>query len=182
MKKVITANIGGKSFMIDEDAFARLQHYLDRFKATITDPKDAEEVMYDIELRVAEILQEHLRNEMQSVNGVMVNSVIAQLGHPEGAQEYDVPKAPYTYTRPRRRLYRDPDHRMLGGVCSGVAAFFDIDTTLVRFLMLLLIIFAGAGFWLYVILWIVVPVAATVSEKLEMRGEPATAENIRNAR
>ncbi|MDR2801856.1 MAG: PspC domain-containing protein [Prevotellaceae bacterium] len=182
MKKVITANIGGKSFMIDEDAFAKLQNYLDSFKATIAHPKDAEEIMDEIELRVAEILQEHLRNEMQSVNCAMVDIVIAQLGKPEGAQEYDNPHTQYTPPRPRKRLYRDTDHQMLGGVCSGVAAFFDLDIILVRVIFLAMLIFGGAGFWLYIILWIVAPAARTVAEKLEMRGEPATAENIKNAR
>ncbi|MDR0695024.1 MAG: PspC domain-containing protein [Prevotellaceae bacterium] len=182
MKKVITASIGGKSFMIDEDAFAKLQNYLDSFKATIAHPKDAEEIMEEIEFRIAEILQEHLYNEMQSVNCAMINIVIAQLGKPEGAREYDHPYTPYNPTRPRKRLYRDPDHRFIGGVCSGVAAFFDLDITLVRVIFLVLFIFVGAGFGLYIILWIVTPAARTVAEKLEMRGEPATAENIKNAR
>jgi phage shock protein PspC (stress-responsive transcriptional regulator) len=182
MKKVITANIGGKSFMIDDDAFVKLQNYLDRFKATIDHPKDAEEIMEEIEIRVAEIIQEHLRNEMQSVNSAMVNIVIAQLGHPEGARDYDYSHKQYVPPRPRKRLYRDPDNRMLGGVCSGVAAFFDLDTTLVRVIFLVMLIFMGVGFWLYIILWIVAPAARTVAEKLEMRGEPATAENIKNAR
>ncbi|MDR2359335.1 MAG: PspC domain-containing protein [Prevotellaceae bacterium] len=182
MKKVITANIGGKSFMIDEDAFAKLQNYLDSFKATIAHPKDAEEIMDEIEFRVAEILQEHLRNEMQSVNCAMVNIVIAQLGKPEGAHEYDHPYTNYNPPPPRKRLYRDPDHRVIGGVCSGVAAFFDLDITLVRVIFFVLFIFGGAGFWLYIILWIVAPAAHTIAEKLEMRGEPTTAENIKNAR
>jgi phage shock protein PspC (stress-responsive transcriptional regulator) len=183
MKKVMTANIGGKSFMIDDDAFVKLQNYLDSFKATLSNPEDAEEIMEDIEIRVAEILREHLRNEMQSVNSAMVGSVIAQLGTPEGAPSAGAPQQEYyAGTRPRKRLYRDPDHRMLGGVCSGVAAFFDLDTTLVRVIFVALLAFAGAGFWLYIVLWIVAPAARTVTEKLEMRGEPATAENIKNAR
>jgi phage shock protein PspC (stress-responsive transcriptional regulator) len=184
MKNVITANLGGKCFTFDEDAFVKLQNYLDSFKATIADPKDADEVMDDIEIRVAEILQEHLRNEMQSVNCAMVDIVVAQLGRPEGARDYDCPHTPGPppYARPRRRLYRDVDHRMIGGVCSGVAAFFDMDTTWVRIIFLLLLVFGGTGVWLYIILWIVAPAARSVSEKLEMRGEPATAENIKNAR
>ncbi|MDR1406345.1 MAG: PspC domain-containing protein [Prevotellaceae bacterium] len=182
MKKVITANIGGKSFMIDDDAFVKLQNYLDSFKATIARPKDAEEIMEEIEIRVAEILREHLRSEMQSVNVAMVNIVIARLGQPEGACGYEQPHAPYTPPRPRKRLYRDPDHRMIGGVCSGVAAFFDLDITLVRIIFFILLIFGGVGFWIYIVLWIAAPAARTVSEKLEMRGESATAENIKNAR
>jgi phage shock protein PspC (stress-responsive transcriptional regulator) len=175
MKKVITANIGGRSFIIDEDAFAQLQDYLEHFKATITDPKDVEEVMADIEIRVAEILQEHLRNEMQSVNCAMVDIAITKLGKPKGWRD-DLK------TSWRRRLYRDPDHRLVGGVCSGIAAFFGFDIALVRLGFLLSLLFALTGLWVYFILWIVVPSARTVSEKLEMRGEPATAENIRNVK
>jgi phage shock protein PspC (stress-responsive transcriptional regulator) len=182
MKKVITANIGGKSFMIDDDAFLKLQNYLNSFKSTINHPKDAEEIMEEIEIRVAEIIQEHLRNEMQSVNCALVNIVIAQLGRPEGAHGYDYPHAEYIPPRPRKRLYRDPDNRILGGVCSGVAAFFDLDIAIVRVIFLVALIFMGVGFWLYIILWIVAPAARTVAEKLEMRGEPATAENIKNSR
>ncbi|MDR3351119.1 MAG: PspC domain-containing protein [Prevotellaceae bacterium] len=180
MKKIITANIGGKSFMTDEDAFVKLQNYLDSFKATIAHPKDAEEIMEEIEFRVAEILQEHLHNEMQSVNCAMVNIVIAQLGKPEGEREHKY--TPYPPPPSRKRLYRDPDNRMLGGVCSGVAAFFNLDTLLVRIIFLVMLIFGGVGFWLYIVLWITAPAARTIAEKLEMRGEPATAENIKNAR
>ncbi|MDR2362063.1 MAG: PspC domain-containing protein [Prevotellaceae bacterium] len=175
MKKVITANIGGKSFIIDEDAFALLQDYLEYFKATITDPKEVEEVMTDIEIRMAEMLQECLRNEMQSVNCAMVDVVITQLGKPKGWKG-DL------RTPGRRRLYRDPDHRLVGGVCSGIAAFFGFDIALVRLGFLLSLLFVLTGLWVYLILWIVVPPARTMSEKLEMRGEPATAENIRNIR
>ncbi|MDR0729172.1 MAG: PspC domain-containing protein [Prevotellaceae bacterium] len=175
MKKVITANIGGKSFIIDEDAFAQLQDYLEYFKATITDPKEVEEVMTDIEIRVAEMLQERLRNEMQSVNCAMVDVVVTQLGKPKGWKDN-------LRTPERRRLYRDPDHRLVGGVCSGIAAFFGFDIALVRLVFLLSLLFVLTGLWVYLILWLVVPPARTISEKLEMRGEPATAENIRNIR
>jgi phage shock protein PspC (stress-responsive transcriptional regulator) len=183
MKKVITANIGGKSFIIDDDAFVQLHDYLDSFKATITDPNDANEVMSDIEIRVAEILNERLRSEMQSVNTAMVDIVIAQLGQPEGTRKRNKSNTDYAASRhSRRRLYRDPDHRVIGGVCSGLAAFFDMDIALVRVIMLLLFIFGTSGFWIYIILLIVVPAARTTSEKLEMHGEPATAENIRRRR
>jgi len=182
MKKVLTVSIGRKSFVIDDDAFARLKNYLDDFRATIANPQEADEVMEDVEMRVAEILQEQLRNEMQSVNCAMVNVVIKQLGEPEVTAGAKNSKENQKKTRARKRLYRDVDNKMIGGVCSGVAAYFDIDVVFVRFIFLASLLFALTGFWCYVILWIVVPAARTVTEKLEMRGEPATAENIKNSR
>jgi len=184
MKKVLTVNIGRKSFVIDEDAFTRLKNYLDNFRATIADPQDADEVMEDVEIRVAEILQEQLKNEMQSVNTSMVNVVIKQLGEPEATTNSDSEekKSSSGNKRPRKRLYRDVDSKMIGGVCSGIAAYFDIDVVIVRFVFLACLIMVLTSFWAYVILWIVVPAARTITEKLEMRGEPTTAENIKNSR
>lgn len=68
---------------------------------------------------------------------------------------------------------------MIGGVCSGLAAYFDIDTVLMRVIAVVALFLGSAGFWIYVILWIAVPKARTASEKLEMRGLPVTAENLR---
>ncbi len=186
MKKVIVANIGGKSFTIDEDAFAQLKNYFDTFRATIDNPQDADEVMEDIEVRAAEILREQLQNEMQSVNCTMVSRVIAQLGTPEGAPKAGQaktgnPSATHVPHR-SRRLYRDIDNKMIGGVCSGIAAYLNVDAVVVRLITLFALILGGTSFWVYIILWVVVPAARTVAEKLEMRGEPVTAENIKNSR
>ena len=112
----------------------------------------------------------------------MAEKVIAELGMPDGSAEYtntesapgsapEMPKGP-------RRLYRDMDNKTIAGVCSGLSYYFDIDVTIFRILMLVAFICGSAGFWIYVILWIAVPKAVTPAQKCEMRGIPATAENM----
>ena len=76
-------------------------------------------------------------------------------------------------------MYRDPDTRILGGVCGGMGAYWHIDPIIVRVLFLIALFGFGIGFLLYILLWIVIPVAKTTAQKLEMRGEPVTVENIK---
>ena len=78
-----------------------------------------------------------------------------------------------------RRLFRDPDDKRLGGVCSGLAHFLGIDVVFIRIIFLIALLFAGGGFWAYVIFWIVAPEARTPVEKCEMRGIPPTDDNLR---
>jgi phage shock protein PspC (stress-responsive transcriptional regulator) len=180
MKKVITANIGGFCFVVEEDAYTRLDRYLNSFRASIANKQDIAEIMEDIEARIAEIFHEHLKTSAQVVNMKLVEKVISQLGYPEGNPQAEEPKKSNFYYKPSKRLFRDPDNTMLGGVCGGLGAYFDIDVVLVRIISLLGLIFGGASFWAYIIMWIVVPKANTIAEKLQMRGEPVTAENISN--
>ena len=76
-------------------------------------------------------------------------------------------------------MYRDPDHRILGGVCSGMGAYWHIDPLIVRILFLVTFFGFGIGLLIYLLLWVVIPVARTTAQKLEMRGEPVTVENIK---
>ena len=81
-------------------------------------------------------------------------------------------------TGSKRRLFRDPDNKAVGGVCSGLAAFLNIDTTVIRIILLLALLLYGTGLILYIVLWIVVPLAKTPAQKCEMRGLEPTAENM----
>jgi phage shock protein PspC (stress-responsive transcriptional regulator) len=117
----------------------------------------------------------------QVVDTILVGKVIAVLGMPEGNASYTEREVPEPATLKRtRRLFRDPDHTVFGGVCSGLAAYFNIDVLLMRVLFFAAFFLGLFGFWIYIILWIVAPKANTVAEKLEMRGEPVTVENIWN--
>ena len=78
-----------------------------------------------------------------------------------------------------KKFYRDPDNKTIGGVCSGLAAYLDIDVTLIRIIFLVALICGSLGFWVYVIFWIVAPMAKSASDKCEMRGLPITAENLK---
>ena len=176
MKKVVNAGIGGKSFVVDEDAYARLDSYLILFKSRLGADSSAE-VMSDLEGRIAELFSAEIGSGQRVVDLHLVEKVISQLGMPDGSP---MPGAePFASDeKPQRRLYRDTDDRRIAGVCSGLAAYFDVDVVLIRVLMLVALVAGSAGFWIYVILWIAVPKALTSAQKCELRGLAPTAENL----
>ena len=189
MKKAFTISIGRTSFTIEDDAFNRLKNYLDSFEISISNKSDAKEVMEDVEARIAEIFAEHIKSSSQVVGIDLVNKVIALMGIPEAegqtsnansSSDNNNSTPPPFQEYVRKRFYRDPDHSVLGGVCAGVAAYFKLDILLVRILFACALPLGGLGFWAYLVLWIAAPLAKTVVEKLEMHGEPVTAENIKN--
>jgi phage shock protein PspC (stress-responsive transcriptional regulator) len=187
MKKVVTANIGGFCFTVEEEAFNKLQRYLDSYAASFSDKKEAEEVMEDIESRIAEIFREQTPLPQQVVDMSLVDKVIATMGTPEGQTAFnereraEQSSASSANAASRvRKLYRDPDRIVFGGVCSGLSAYFGLDLVLVRVLFIAALCLGTFGFWVYIILWAVTPQATTVAQKLEMHGEPVTIENIWN--
>jgi len=180
MKKTLTIGIGGKSFIIDEDAHARLKTYLDTFRSRLTEEQGSE-VMDDIETRIAELLLSNLGSGQQSVSLALVNRITAQLGMPDGKPEFENNEnrmEDTTMSNPVKKLYLDVESRKLGGVCSGLAAYFDIDVTIVRIIFLALLLCGSFGFWLYLIIWIVAPRAMTPAQKCELRGLETNAENL----
>ncbi|WP_421917773.1 PspC domain-containing protein [Marinifilum sp.] len=187
MKKTLTINISGSIFHIDEDAFEKLQDYLRTINSHFGSGEEGKEIISDIESRIAEIFQEKLSSKDQVVNVEMVEEVITIMGKPEEIFETDVESAEDTQTqsqtttngKKKRRLYRDPDHRVFGGVSSGLAAYFGIDVVVFRLLFVLFTIL-GHGFpiLLYIIFWIVVPKAISTSQKLEMKGKKVNISNI----
>ena len=178
MKKVITTGIGGRSFIINEDAYGRLESYLNTFRAHVKDVSK-DEVMDELENRIADIFYTEVGDSGRVIDLDMVQKVIAQLGMPDGsdssASAYEPQAAPGT---PARKLYRDTDDVRIAGVCSGLALYFGVDTALVRIIMLVALIVGSAGFWIYVILWIAVPKALTPAQKCELRGLAPTASNL----
>jgi len=180
MKKVTTVNIGGFCFVVEEDAYTRLDNYLNSFRASISNKQDITEIMEDIEARIAEIFHESLKTTQQVVDMKLVNKVISQLGYPEGKPPSEETNNFQATAKAPKRLFRDPDNTVLGGVCSGLGAYFDVDLTLIRVLFLVALVFGLLSFWLYLIMWVVVPKANTIAEKLQMRGMEVNAENISN--
>ena len=184
MKKVTNACIGGRSFTLDEDAYGRLSAYLEHFRARLTVPElQKGEVMDEIEGRIAELFYQEVGEGSRVVSLSLVEKVISTLGMPDGSAETGNTGASFSTGRAEsgnapKKLYRDKDEKRLGGVCSGLSWYFDVDVTLIRVLMLIALICGTAGFWVYVILWIAVPAADTPARKCEMRGIPATAENM----
>ena len=181
MKKVINVSLGGRSFTLDEDAYNRLQQYLEHFRAHLSVPEyQKREVMEEIEGRISKLFYQEVGDSARVVTLDMANRVTATLGMPDGAPESGA--SAFAASEPvadkPRRLYRDVDDKRIAGICSGLALYFDIDVTLIRIIMLVALICGSAGFWIYVILWIAVPKAVTSAQKCEMRGISPTAENM----
>ena len=185
MKKVVTVGIGGRSFVIDEDAYQKLERYLAKFRQKTGEGSEAADIMEDLEQRIAELFYEELSGKGEVVSISMVNRVIDQLGMPDGspAEDFSEGNSNATVNTPpfaaTKRLYRDPDNRVIGGVCSGLGHYLNIDMVIIRVIFAISLFMGGLGFWAYIIFWIVAPQAMTASQKREMRGIPVTAENLR---
>lgn len=179
MKKTYSINISGFIFNIDEDAYEKLLNYLNTLKLKFTNAAESEEIIKDIESRIAELFQEKLQ-KTQVITIDHVNEIIGILGTPEeindDSQEEQDKKEQKSEDRSNRRLYRDPDNRIIGGVSSGLAAYFNIDRLLMRIIMAATFFFSGP--LLYILLWVLIPEAKTTAQKLEMSGEKINIENI----
>ncbi|NUM31089.1 MAG: DUF2807 domain-containing protein [Bacteroidetes bacterium] len=183
MDKIITINLGGFSIKIDEDAFEVLKKYINALERKYSQTENGKEIINDIEARIAELLLENLNGKVAS-SLADVELVIKNMGNPDEFDENDESKQANQNTfgdnGVPKRLYRDGENKMLGGVCSGISKYFDIDPTIVRILWLCLVLFFGTGFLVYLILWILVPEAVTTAQKLEMTGKAPTLDNIIN--
>jgi phage shock protein PspC (stress-responsive transcriptional regulator) len=176
MKKTMTVNIGGSMFHIDEDAYEVLNKYLSGIKDELIGAEGGEEIYNDIEIRISELFIERIKNDRQVITLPDVQEIILIMGKP-GDISGD-PQEKKSSHESYRRMYRDPDNRIIGGVCSGLASYWRVDPTIVRIIFVLLCLFGMAGLLIYLILWIVLPEASTVAQKLEMRGEPVNLSNI----
>lgn len=187
MKKTVTANVSGTVFHIEEDAYDRLQRYLSGIRAQFDGTDGREEIMADIEARIAELFRERLDGRRQVVSLEDVEHVVAVMGQPEeysdgGEEEPRQAAAPEGRRKGRKRLFRDPDDKWVGGVIGGLANYFGTDPLWLR-IALIVFFFVGSGtpFLLYVILWILVPMAETPADRLQMDGEPVTVDNLKRA-
>jgi len=189
MNKTVNINLAGMFFHIDEDAYLKLQRYLESIKRSFTDSQGRTEIISDIEARIAELFSERARDERQVIGIKEVDEVITIMGQPEDYLVDDdifEDSPEYTkksYTTPsssssHRKLYRDTENSYVGGVSSGLGHYFGIDALWIRLIWILLIFGAGTGVLLYILLWILVPEAITTSEKLMMKGEPINISNI----
>jgi len=188
MKKTFTANLNGTVFHIEEDAYDQLQRYLANIRAKFSGSAEAEEIMADIEARIAELFTERLQGR-QAIGMADVDHVKQVMGQPEDYVDSDTTDGPagtedrsYQHYGPRKhkRLFRDPDDRWVGGVISGMAAYFGTDPLWFRIAFIVVVVAGwGTPAALYVILWLLLPEANTAAEKLEMHGEEVTVDNIK---
>jgi phage shock protein PspC (stress-responsive transcriptional regulator) len=185
MKRTLSVNLGGKMFHIDEDAYRLLDKYLGSLRGYFAKEEGGEEILLDFERRMAELFEGELHVGYDVIGMREVEKVIVRMGDPEeicGGR----PKNGFTaemwsqegqWKPEKKKLYRDVSDKILGGVASGVAAYVGWDATAIR-LVFIALLFAHIGFPLYLVLWLIVPPARTAAERLQMRGEQVTVENI----
>ena len=180
MNKTVTINLGGIVFHIDEDAYQKLSRYFDAIKRSLTNSSGQEEIIKDIEMRISELLSEKLISDKHVIGLKEIDEVIAVMGQPEDYIIEDDSKGEPAYQayKKSKKLYRDKDKGMIGGVAAGLSHYLGIDVVWIRVILLLFFFGFGTGILAYIILWIATPEAVTTSEKLEMTGEPVTISSI----
>ena len=181
MKITVSINLGGYSFNIDEDAYDELKRYLKNLELHFAGEESSSEILSDIETRMAELCRTKLTSYKQVINVEDVRQVISVLGTPEDISDTEGPSARDKFSSPGyHRMYRDTDHRVIGGVCAGMAAYWNIELWLVRLIFFALAMM-GVGILIYLILYIVLPEAKTTAEKIEMKGNPVNIHNIKDS-
>jgi phage shock protein PspC (stress-responsive transcriptional regulator) len=182
MKITVSINLGGYSFNIDEDAYAELKRYLKSLELHFAGEESSSEILSDIETRMAELFRTKITTFKQVINIDDVRQVISILGTPEDISEEGDPSARDKFSSPGyHRMYRDTEHRIIGGVCSGMGAYWDIDPLIIRIIFVALALAGGLGVLVYLILYIVLPEAKTTAQKIEMKGNPVNIHNIKES-
>ena len=183
MKKTVSVNLNSRVFIMDEDAYQLLDKYLQNLRIHFRKEEGGDEIVADFEARIEELFSEKTRLGYEVISIGYVEEVIARVGKPgDFSEDGDAKEESETHSQRKKSekgLYRDGEDKAIGGFCSGLATYFGWDVLAVRviFIVLLFVSF----FWMavvYVIAWIVVPEAKTAEEKLRMKGEPVTIENI----
>ena len=185
MNKTVNINLAGTFFHIDEDAYLKLQRYLEAIKRSFTDSQGRSEIISDIEARIAELFAERIQNEKQVVGVKLVDEVITIMGQPEDYlvddeifEDEPQPRQRHS-SKPSKKLYRDTDNSYIGGVAAGLSHYLGIESIWTRLIWLLLAIGSGGTFiFIYLIFWALVPEAKTTAEKLTMTGDAVNISNI----
>ncbi len=168
MKKIININLSGRVIPIEDSAYEKLQAYIESLRRYFANEESRDEIINDIESRIAELLHDKIRKGATAVTDADVNEVIASMGTVEDfeaeeklnadtTQQNQQQDYSYTEKKPRGRLYRDSNDKFIGGVCSGIASYLNVDPAVVRLLFAIIGFGTGIGFLAYIILWIVLP-------------------------
>jgi len=198
MDKTISISLGGFSFIVDDRAFMKLKNYLDEIRRSLHGMEGTEDIIADVETRIAELFKERLGSR-EVVNESDVDHIIDIMGRPEQYMDEDdaaESKSARTYSGSssrsstasegvKKKLYRDPNDKIIAGVLSGLAHYFGIETWITRVLWIVLffadIPLTGTMFTIlsYIILWIILPKAETATQKYEMYGQAGDFETIK---
>ncbi len=181
MNKTENINLGGIPLTMDEDAYFLLNDYLCDLEDHFSSTPGCEGIMEDIEVRLSELIIKSMGNQKITTTKD-IDYAIKIMGSPGDFDNAHSPRDEdihQTKIKTGKRLFRNPDDKVIGGVCSGIAAYFGIEDPLwVRIGFLILIFFGGVSGLLYFLLWAIIPEAKTRADKLKMRGEPTTVKNI----
>ena len=182
MKITLSINLGGYSFNIDEDAYSELKRYLKNLEIHFAGEESSSEILSDIETRISELFRARLTAYKKVITIDDVRYAISVLGNPEDFSDEEGKASDSKFSAPGyHRMYRDPDHRIIGGVCSGMGAYWSIDPWIIRIIFIAITIAGGLGLLIYLILYVVLPEAKTTSQKIEMKGDPVNIKNITDA-
>jgi len=178
MNTTVTIHLAHTLFHIDSDAFALLKNYLNKLEKSFAQTEGKQEILEDIEVRIAELFSQYTIREGYVISEKNVNDVIEILGSPEDISEEETQEEG-TKSNAQKKLYRDTDERIIGGVASGLGHYFGIDRVWIRLILIILVLSSiGGVVFVYILLWALIPEAKTTSEKLRMRGEPVNISNI----
>ncbi len=192
MNKTFSVNISGLIFNIEEEAYQVLSLYLETLKTYLRNSQGKEEILADIEARIAELFTQKITDRKQAIVKTEVEDVIAILGQPEEfmLDEEDLTPEAGAETgtedmkdeKLSKRVYRNADDKIAGGVLSGLAAYFNHDPIWWRLIYVIVVVAGwGSPILIYLILWIIIPEAKTRAEKLQMRGEAVTVESLKRS-
>ncbi len=196
MYKVININIGGRIFQIEEKAFETLSQYIDSLKQYFSTKQEGAEIVADIEHRIAELLQAKLNAGEANITAEHVKEIIASVGSPKAIagdeetqseeqnsnqQEQQSNSSNQTFEHERSKIFRDPDDKIISGVCSGLSYYFNIDPIIIRLIFVALFFAGGSSILIYLILVVVIPVAKTTAQKLAMRKEKINVNTIQKS-
>jgi len=180
MNKTLDINIANQIFHIDENAYRVLKNYLDAIQRSLANEVSREEIIQDIEARIAELFIERMISDKQVISVEDVNAVVKIMGEPEDyhLSDDDEPTAKSTH-KSSKKLYRDKESSYISGLSAGLGHYLNINPVWIRLLWILFTVFSTGWFILiYIILWVIVPEAKTTAEKLSMKGEPINLSNI----
>lgn len=178
MNKTIIININGIVFHIEEDAYEVLRSYMTEVKRHFAYSPDSEEIVTDIENRLAEMFSETLASDQKQV--IVLADVQFVTGIMGNVNEFDIDDEDEDrFSKSGRKLFRDADDKILGGVCAGLGHFFRVEPRWMRLLSIILIFMGGIGLPVYIILWVIMPAAVTRADKMAMKGEPINIQNFK---
>ncbi|MDB4107902.1 PspC domain-containing protein [Bacteroidia bacterium] len=184
MNKIIQINLSGQAVSIDEKAYEILSKYLGSLENCFSNTESGNEILADIEARITELFFTKMKNGNSFINDGDVNEAIELMGKPEDLgieEEFEQSTTSHaSYSARNKKLFRDPNDKVLSGVCSGLGAYFGMEASVVRIIFLLLIFVAGVPLLAYLILWIAIPEAKTPQDRYRMHGDANTVSDIAN--